>query len=297
MNSIKLIMGPMRLPFLLLTPVCVAVGLGTAYWQTGRVSWPAVFLVLIGATASHVCVNAFNEFFDFKSGLDTRTRRTPFSGGSGTLPQYPEMHSKVLLLSIVSLAIVIAVGIYFVWLRGLMLLPLGLLGILLLVTYTTWWVYHPILCLIAPGMGFGGLMVMGTHFSLTGTYSWVAFCASLVPSFLVSNLLLLNQFPDVAADKSIGRRHFPITIGRNASALLYGLLLALTYLSIIIGVVIGLLPPFTLMALLTVVIAVKAFQIAIKHADDVPSLIPAMGMNVVINLTTPALLAVGLVIG
>ena len=184
MNAIKLIFGPMRLPFLLLTPACVAVGLGTAYWQTGQISWFDVLLILIGATASHICVNAFNEYFDFKSGLDARTWRTPFSGGSGTLPQHPEMHNKVLLLSIISLAIVAVVGMYFVWLRGWMLLPLGVLGMLLLVTYTIWWAYQPVLCLVAPGLGFGVLMVMGTHFSLTGTYSLVAFCASLVPSFL-----------------------------------------------------------------------------------------------------------------
>ena len=79
------------------------------------------------------------------------------------------------------------------------------------------------------------LMVMGTHFSLTGTYSWTAFIAALVPTFLVSNLLLLNQFPDVDPDRSIGRRHFPIAIGCNHSSRLYGIFLILAYLSILVG--------------------------------------------------------------
>lgn len=241
----------MRIPFLILTPACVAVGVGTAYWQTHEISWLQILLVLFGALSSHICVNSFNEYFDFTSGLDAKTQRTPFSGGSGTLPIPPELEKKTLCLAIVSFAIATIIGLYFVWLRGMLLLPLGAIGLFLLVTYTIWWVYNPILCLIAPGLGFGTLMVMGTHFSLTGSYSWRSFVASLVPTFLVSNLLLLNQFPDVDADKSAGRRHFPITIGRQASVTLYGVLLLLTYLSVVVGVILGLLPRFSLLALLT----------------------------------------------
>lgn len=287
----------MRIPFLILTPACVAVGVGTAYWQTHEISWLQILLVLFGALASHICVNSFNEYFDFTSGLDAKTQRTPFSGGSGTLPTHPEIVKNTLYLAIASFAIATIIGLYFVWLRGMLLLPLGAIGLFLLVTYTIWWVYNPILCLIAPGLGFGTLMVMGTHFSLTGSYSWISFVASLVPTFLVSNLLLLNQFPDVDADKSAGRRHFPITIGRQASVTLYGVLLLLAYLSVVVGVILGLLPRFSLLALLTVIFAWKAYQGAYQNAENIPALIPSMRLNVVINLTTPILLAVGLFIG
>jgi len=76
----------MRLSFVILTPACVLVGLGTAVWSTGEVNYIYFTLALIGAIAAHISVNAFNEYFDFKSGLDHRTHRTPFSGGSGTFP-------------------------------------------------------------------------------------------------------------------------------------------------------------------------------------------------------------------
>ena len=140
-------------------------------------------------------------------------------------------------------------------------------------------------------------MVMGTHFALTGAYSWSAFAASFVPTFLVSNLLLLNQFPDVEADKSIGRKHFPIVIGRKASASLYGTLLFLTYASVVIAVLLGVLPRFALLALLTTIPAWRAYQGARHNAENIPALIPSMGLNVMVNLATPVLLAVGLFIG
>jgi 1,4-dihydroxy-2-naphthoate octaprenyltransferase len=38
----------------------------------------------------HGAVNAFNEYEDIKSGLDFKTQRTPFSGGSGTIVPVPE---------------------------------------------------------------------------------------------------------------------------------------------------------------------------------------------------------------
>ena len=287
----------MRAPFLMLAPACVAVGVGSAYWQTHEINWLKIFLVLIGGLSAHISVNAFNEYFDFKSGLDTKTQRTPFSGGSGTLPAHPEMERVSLLLAGTTFAITTVIGIYFVWLQGWQLLPIGILGLFLLVTYTTWWVYQPILCLIAPGLGFGILMVMGTHFVLTGAYSWASFVASLVPTFLVSDLLLLNQFPDVKADQSVGRRHFPIAIGRKESSILYGIFLALAYLSIIAGVLLTLLPTFCLIALLTVFLALRAYQGARQNAENIPVLIPSMGINVIIILSTPILLAVGLFMG
>ncbi|MGD0017291.1 MAG: prenyltransferase [Verrucomicrobiia bacterium] len=278
MNTLKSLLGPMRVPFLMLAPACVAVGVGTAYWQTREINWLNILLVLIGAVSAHVSVNVFNEYFDFKSGLDTRTQRTPFSGGSGTLPAHPEMEEASLLLAWTALAITAAIGAYFVWLQGWQLLPIGIFGLILLVTYTIWWVYQPILCLIAPGLGFGILMVMGTHFALTGTYSWTSFVASLV-------------------DKSIGRNNFPITIGRQASSVLYGILLLLAYVSVVVGVIVGLLPRFSLLALLTVVLAWKAYRGAYQNAENIPALISSMGINVVINLTTLIMLAMGLFIG
>ena len=78
MNPLKALIGTTRPSFLLLAPACVAVGVGTAYWQTHELNWLHVLLVLIGAVSAHVCVNVFNEYFDFKSGLDKKTSRTPF---------------------------------------------------------------------------------------------------------------------------------------------------------------------------------------------------------------------------
>jgi len=187
--------------------------------------------------------------------------------------------------------------LYFMSVWGWRALPIGIAGLVLLYGYTTWMVYQPALCLIAPGLGFGPLMVLSTHFALTGSFTWQALIASLVSFFLVSDLLLLNQFPDVEADRSAGRRHFPILLGRTASAYIYIALLAAAYLVIVIGVLFGFLPPFSLLALLTLVFAAQIVRSLLANSENVPALIPAMGQNVMVNLLTPVLLAIGLFIG
>jgi len=296
MNNLKSLLGPMRVPFLILTPACVLLGLGTAIWTTGRVNSVHVVLVLIGAVSAHISVNAFNEYFDFRSGLDLRTTRTPFSGGSGTLPAQPQMARPALLTASIAFAVTGLVGLYFLNVRGLALLPLGLLGLFLILAYTIWLAHNPVLCLLAPGTGFGPLMVMGTHVALTGQYSWTAFIASLVPFFLVNDLLLLNQFPDVQADQSIGRRHFPLIVGRRVSSYIYGAFLLLAYVAILAGVGLGQLPLASLIGLGTVVIAAPAFVGAVRHGEEIQKLVPYLGLNVIINIATPALVGIGLLV-
>jgi 1,4-dihydroxy-2-naphthoate octaprenyltransferase len=296
MKISKDILGPMRVPFLILTPACVLLGVATAIRSGAQINPLHVILVLIGALCTHISVNALNEYEDFKSGLDARTQRTPFSGGSGTLPAKPQMARTALAIALISLAIIVLTGVYFTWLYGLALLPFGLLGIFVILAYTPWLTHNPLLCLVAPGLGFGPLMVMGTHFALTGQYSWTAFIASLVPFFLVSNLLLLNQFPDVEADKTVGRRHFPILIGRRPSSYIFSTFLVLTYVTILVGVLLSVLPLWSLLGLATLYLAIPLLKGSISYADDIQKLIPFMGNNVLVNLLTPVLVAIGLFI-
>jgi 1,4-dihydroxy-2-naphthoate octaprenyltransferase len=297
MNELKYLAGPMRLSFVILTPACVLLGLGTAIWSSGQVSAFHFILALVGATCAHISVNAFNEYFDFRSGLDSRTQRTPFSGGSGTLPEKPGLARQAMGTALITCAITGLIGIYFLRIRGLSLLPLGMLGLLTIVAYTPWLARYPLLCLIAPGLGFGPFMVMGTDFVLSGAYSWTAFFASLVPFFLVSDLLLLNQFPDVEADRSVGRRHFPIVIGRRASSYIYAAFLLSAYVAIAVGVYFGVLPKTSLVGLVTMVMAVPAAAGAYRYAEDIQKLVPYMGLNVMINILTPVLVAIGLFVG
>jgi len=299
MKSIAIIFRETRPQFLILTPVCYLVGLGSASYVLGglgRITIEYAILAFIGALFSHVAVNVLNDYFDFRSGLDLKTLKTPFSGGSGILPKGLMNPRGALIIGIISLLVVIAIGLYFLKERGLGLLPLGLLGLLVIILYTPFVTKIPILCLIAPGLGFGPLMVIGTHFVITGRYDWIAFLASIVPGFLVSNLLLLNQFPDVEADRSVNRRHFPIVIGRKASSYVYALLSLSAFFWVAIATTLNLFPVWAILAFLPLPIAIITIRGVIKNAENINALLPFLGKNVIYTLSTPFFLGVGFLV-
>ena len=288
-----------RPQFLLLTPACFSIGVGTAAWVKGGLSalpWGYVILAFIGALCAHIATNVLNDYFDFTSGLDLKTRPTPFSGGSGILPRGLMSSGNALILGLAALGVTAAIGIFFWVVRGWGILPLGLVGILLVIFYSPWVTKRPFLCLIAPGLGFGPLMVMGTHYVLTGRYDYVALLASLIPGLLVSNLLLLNQFPDVEADASVNRRHILIIFGRTAGAWVYGAFALGAFAWVALAWILGYFPAGTLLALLFLPLALATVKGVIQNAEQIKRLIPYLGKNVIYTLATPLLLGIGFMI-
>jgi 1,4-dihydroxy-2-naphthoate octaprenyltransferase len=57
------------------------------------------------------------------------------------------------------------------------------------------------------------------------------------------------------------------------------------------------LPRFGLLALITLTISIQIIRNVLANSENIPALIPAMGQNVIVNLLTPVLLAIGLFIG
>jgi len=282
---------------LILTPICVLVGVAAAAYDDFDLNPLHVILTLVGALLAHISVNVLNDYFDYRSGIDLAAKRTPFSGGSGILPAGLLKAQQVYLFGLASLIGVGAIGIYFTIEYGWKILPLGVAGMLVVYLYTTHITRNPLLCAIAPGLGFGPLMVVGTYFTQTGEYSVTAGLASLVPGFLVSNLLLLNQFPDVEADKVASRRHIPIAYGRRFSARVYAVLMAATYVSLAVAVGFRVLPLTALIGLITLPLAVRTVMGALKNYDDMDELMPSLGMNIQVILLTTLLTGVGILLG
>ena len=291
----RTLLSSTRPSFLVLTPACVLLGIATAYSSGSALNLVDICLLLIGALSAHISVNSLNEYHDFISGLDAKTMRTPFSGGSGALVAHPAAAAAVRALGYFFLATTILIGLYFAYQHGSLILPFGLLGVVIILAYTPVLNRYPVLCLLAPGIGFGPLMVGGTHVILSGNYNETAMLASMVPMFLVSNLLLLNQYPDIEADKSVGRYHFPIAYGIERSTQMYGLFVLLAAATLIAGVLSSTLPALSLVALLPLIPAAAAYSGARKHADNIKALTPFLGMNVIAAIVTPVILSLALI--
>lgn len=293
----KTLIQSSRPPFLVLTPACVFLGVSFAVHQGFQLQILPLCLLLVGALMAHVSVNTFNEYLDFSSGLDLNTQRTPFSGGSGALPNNPGAAKAVLGLAVTSLLFTVLIGVYFVFLLGLPLLTLGLVGVALVVFYTRLVNRLPWLCLFAPGIGFGLLMVSGSYIVVSGGFIPQVYVLSLVPFFLVNNLLLLNQYPDIDADREAGRNHFPIRYGIAASNRVYAVFLFAAVLLVVILVSSKTVPAWALIALAPLAMGGYALTGAMRYGRHIAKHPPYMGMNVAAAVLTPFLLGLVILIG
>jgi len=282
-----------RAPFLPLSVVLAFLGASIA-WYDGAFHLGYALLAGFGILLAHISVDVLNEYADYKSGVDLETIKTPFSGGSGALPSGLISPKQALWLGLGSFIIIIPIGVYFVLVKGWLLLPLLVVAALCIFLYTpfilkTRWPEW------APGLGMGALPVIGAYFVQTGAYTLPAIIAS-VPSFiLVHNLLLLNEFPDIEADRKAGRKTSPITMGKSKASIFYSVMTGVVYLWIIGGVVGGQMPKFSLIALLTIPFAIKAIRGALK-SEDMSKLMPAMASNVLVVLLTQLLLGIGYIL-
>jgi 1,4-dihydroxy-2-naphthoate octaprenyltransferase len=284
-----------RVPFLILAPICVFLGASISYSEQGSVDYSSLSIAVLGAIFAHIAVNTLNEYQDYRSGLDLKTVRTPFSGGSGLLCDQPELLPLVKIAAIVTTLLTLLIGIYFIVQQGsavITLVPMGLLGVAIILTYTKWINKHPLICLIAPGLCFGLLMVAGTQLILSGQHSPSAWIIGLIPFFLINNLLLLNQYPDIDADKSIGRKHFPIAFGIKASNSIFALFTLCSTTLIGFYIYQDILPILSAIAFIPQSLAFIALYGAVKFGANVGQHNKYLACNVACALLTPLSIAI-----
>lgn len=289
-SSVSAILRSTRPPFLLLTPICVFIGVAVSAHLSTELDYSMAAWVLVGALFSHISVNTFNEYMDYASGLDLQTVKTPFSGGSGAIPENPRIHQSVLLVATVSLLLTCIIGVYLVAHAGWPLLLIGGLGTFIILSYTPLLNRVPWLCLLSPGLAFGPLFVLGTFISITPPESVqlpsfaMPLLYSLPAFFLVNGLLLINQIPDIAADRAAGRRTFPSYYGVEASMQAYLALILLAGASIIAVVVLTTAHHLVLFSLFPLVLGLQEYY-RWRHSEALV-LRPLLEKNVAMVLLT-----------
>ena len=102
---------------------------GNAYdWHIGKFNWTTAFLSLVGLMLAHMIVNVINDYFDHKSGIDERTERSPFNGGSGSIQEAIITPKETLRVGLMLLSVAALIGLYFLITVSWMLLPLLLVS-------------------------------------------------------------------------------------------------------------------------------------------------------------------------
>lgn len=293
MNGLKVWFLETRPQFLTLSVVLAFYGTVIA-WHDGSFSLWKALLAGFGLVLTHASVNILNDYFDFRSGIDLATRRTPFSGGSGILPERLLSPRQVLWLGIAAFVLAVPIGIYFIITSGIMLLPLLLVAAFFIMLYSPFILKRP-WPEWAAGAGLGALPILGLYFAQSGEYTWTAVIAAVPSALLVHNLLLLNEFPDVSADKVASRKTMPISVGQRKAGIFFSAVAIGIYVWIVAFAITGFLPLWSMLALLTLPLSLKAISGAL-HSDDPSRLMPGMAANVMTVLLTQVLIGIGFLI-
>ncbi len=307
MQGIRVWMSQIRANFLILGVFLVALGLAYSVKyapEAGReITSLDAILVMLGTVSAHIAVNLFNEYSDFRTGIDFNTPKTPFSGGSNILVKGKTTPREVFRVGVLTLVFAFAVGLYFSFRAHWVIMVLSLIGAFSILFYTNF-LSKLMLGELFAGLTLGTMVVLGAYISMTATPGtplsgllpaevvWI----SIPPGILTSLLLLINQFPDVEADRKGGRAHLVIRLGRKKASYLYVAGMFLTFGIIVIMPIIGISSPWIYLALIPMPLAIKASITALRYREDIQKLIPALANNVIVVLGTDLLLAVGVFI-
>jgi 1,4-dihydroxy-2-naphthoate octaprenyltransferase len=291
MATLRAWLGVARAPFLLLPVTLVAAGAAASFYE-GALGWLPTLLALVGLVALHIAVNALNEASDMATGIDLHTERTPFSGGSGTLPAGRLSVRATRIFALTCAGIGGAIGVHFALELGWGFVALGTLGAAAVLLYSEVFARAGLGEIFA-GLGLGALPVWGAAWVQGRPPGPPALWAGIPAFFMTFNLLLLNEFPDEEADSRGGRRNIVLLFGRRAAAGIYALAVLLVPASLVLAVGLGALPRLALVAALPSLMLAEPLRWAFTRPEE-PVPVPALGANVAWNLATNTVLALAL---
>ncbi len=251
-----------RVKFLLASVIAVSLGLSLA-WHSGHpIDILHAILTFAGVISLHASVDLLNDYWDFKRGIDTKTKRTKMSGGTGVLPEGLLTPKSVYIVGIAFLILGAIIGIYFVIIFGItigLILGFAILSVIFYSTKIVNWGLAEVFVTIK-----GTLIIIGTYYIQSQSIDDFTILAGIVVGVLSSLVLFVTSIPDHDVDKEKGRRTLIIIFGKVNAVKTFLIFPILAYGIIIYGVVLGLFPIYSLIVLLA-----KPFLImAILHLKD-----------------------------
>ncbi len=278
-----------------LTASFVPVLLGTALaLRYGKINFSLFFAMLLASLFIQAATNMFNEYYDFKRGLDTEHS----VGIGGSIVRDGIKPTTVMKIALSFYGIALLLGIYISANSSWWLAFIGAFSMAVGYFYTGGPIpiaYTPFGELVA-GFFMGMLIVLIAFFIQTGTIDATSVLVSIPIMILVGEILLSNNIRDLDGDKENGRKTLAILLGKRRAIYLLAGLFTLSYLWAFLLIITGVAPAWIAIVILSVPKAFKATQGFIKNNLPV-QMAPAMKATAQTNTFFGFLLAIGLFIG
>ena len=282
-----------RIKFILASIIAVSNGIAISYWKTGVVDPGYALLTYFGIMCLHISVDLLNDYSDFKRGIDTNTKRTRYSGGTGVIPENLISPRLIYCVGVVFLILGGLTGLYFVTIKGIVILILLSFAIISIYFYST--------NIVNAGLGElfvaikGCMIVMGSYYIQSDTIDLTSVFVGIIIGLLSAVVLLVTSFPDYEADKKSGRRTLVILSGKQKSVKIVAGLIIATCGMIIGGAIFNVIPVFSTIGLLSIPFAVKAIH-KLKRFNEPSQLVSSMANSIIYSRICGLLLAISFII-
>ncbi|GAB6099114.1 1,4-dihydroxy-2-naphthoate octaprenyltransferase [Halanaerocella petrolearia] len=247
-----------------LLPVFLGVGLAS---KEGYFDFKLFLLTSCTILLLHSGTNLLNDYYDYQAQVDTRDSY----GSSGILVAGLLPAKLIKRIGIVCFILAVPLISYLIYLRGIIVAILSIVGIFGGYFYTASPINYKYYALGVPMVFFllGPLIVIGAYYVQTAQYNQQVLLISLPLGLLVSAILQGNDFRDIEHDAQVEIKTLSILLGRKGAARLYLMLVSLAYLILITLVLKGVITKLALTTLLTLPYALKNI-ILVREATTNP---------------------------
>ena len=283
-----------RIRFLLASVIAVSNGLAIAYWKYGIIDPVYAVLTYIGVVFLHASVDLLNDYWDHKRGIDSSTKRTKFSGGTGVLPENLLTPRTVYIAGIIFLILGASIGAYFVAIRGITIAVILSFAVVAIYFYST--------RIVNAGLGElfvaikGAMIVLGTLYVQNAVLEPAALYVGAIVGILSATVLFINSFPDYEADRSKGRHTLVIILGRKTGSSIFPIFIITAYALIVGGIFLGFTKIYSLVSFASIPVAIKSILSLRKEPESIEKIVPAMASAVTYSRITGFLLAISFIL-
>lgn len=231
---------------------------GYANGGHGHFNGLAFVLVLLGAVLAHFGANVLNDYFDFVNGVDTKPEH-----GSGVLTQHLMTEAQTLGFGLALLGGAAVCGLLLLKDHAAVVVPLALVGLGCAVLYPAFlkkYALGDFLIILAFGVGLT-LGAYGVQNNGLTTPQWLRIALYAVPiSLLVDGILHANNLRDAPDDRAAHVLTLATLLSPRSGLVLLQVLLFGPLAFVVVGVLVRFLPIWSLLALLSGLLLVKAYK-------------------------------------
>ncbi|MFC1725078.1 1,4-dihydroxy-2-naphthoate octaprenyltransferase [candidate division KSB1 bacterium] len=257
------------------TPVLLGSSIAAALNKDLAFNWLYFILAVLGGMLVHAGTNLFNDYYDYKGGID----REGTLGSSGLLVGKLMKPSQTFKGGVVSFFLAVVIGVFFVikFQFDTFFIGLCVFGLLSGIFYTASPVSFKYRALgdFQVFLSMGVLMTVGSYYIQTGEFSWIVVLYSIPISILVDAILHSNNLRDIEDDRKAGITTLAMMLGESGARILYYSLLIGAYVWVVLCVIFFKLHPVVMVSLLSLPLGIKLIKM-VKSKDTLPKEVFAM---------------------